>query len=477
MSQSVSSGMKLTKGLDKVSYLPGKLAQSSVSYHACFHDLEDGLETHVYAPLGLRIRGKWSVGGSLPGEARKPSELDFRVPTSGLYIREDVKMTCSSLLLAFVKKTFQDSHSTLVEKLVERAHILESNFANERLKALRNIAPRDRAGHGDIFIAPPPDYEPAPHYTSHSRSKSAGDILFRPAFIPQYTSHARSHSEPPFLTPDSSCSSSISEESNLESSPRRPDRPVTFTFTFDEESLPSPTTTPEGDLFLLPASTYNGNAKQNEEYDDDEDDDDNNNNRSSSSHSTTWQDPKPDRMISLYPQSPRSRQERRRVSLYPGYPPYKVEKRPFVFNFPFEQKPMSSSAPEQSLLAEIDAAIDDVFSYNLPTSSVDSLPPTTYNADLPATTYQPTLSAKEYKASLPTSNYTLPASTPTSTPDTILLPASTYTPKQQRWTDRKDSVMPHPMYDDDDDYKEEGEQVPPVPPKDKKYKAVFELRV
>ncbi|KAF2744490.1 hypothetical protein M011DRAFT_371156, partial [Sporormia fimetaria CBS 119925] len=111
---------------DKVSYLPGGLASGSVSYHACFHDLDDGLQTHVYAPLGLDIRAKWSVGGSLPGEPKVPVELGIGAPREGLYVREDVKMKCNILMMSFVKKTFKESHSKLVERLVEKAHMIEA---------------------------------------------------------------------------------------------------------------------------------------------------------------------------------------------------------------------------------------------------------------------------------------------------------------------------------------------------------------
>lgn len=143
---------------DKVNYLPGGLASSSVSYHACFNDLPDGLQTHVYAPLGLDIRAKWTVGGSLPGEPKAPVELGIGAPREGLYIREDVRMKCNIMMMGFVKKTFKDSHSTMVDRLVEKAHVLESREANERLNALKNLAPNERMGHGSIFIAPPPGY-------------------------------------------------------------------------------------------------------------------------------------------------------------------------------------------------------------------------------------------------------------------------------------------------------------------------------
>ncbi|PSN68492.1 hypothetical protein BS50DRAFT_449257, partial [Corynespora cassiicola Philippines] len=110
---------------DKVAYLPGGLATGSVSYHACFHDLPDGLQTHVYAPLGLDIRAKWSVGGSLPGEPKKPVELGIGAPREGLYIREDVRMRCNIMMMSFVKKTFKESHAKLVDRLMEKAHVLE----------------------------------------------------------------------------------------------------------------------------------------------------------------------------------------------------------------------------------------------------------------------------------------------------------------------------------------------------------------
>ncbi|KAF2118992.1 hypothetical protein BDV96DRAFT_487359, partial [Lophiotrema nucula] len=105
---------------DKVSYLPGGLASGSVSYHACFHDLPDGLQTHVYAPLGLEIRAKWSVGGCLPGEPKQPTELGLGIPKEGLYVREDVRMKCNIMMISFVKKTFKESHSKLVDRLVEK---------------------------------------------------------------------------------------------------------------------------------------------------------------------------------------------------------------------------------------------------------------------------------------------------------------------------------------------------------------------
>jgi len=118
---------------DRVSYLPGGLMTGKVSYNACFHDLKQGLQTHVYAPMGLNIKGKWSVGGSLPGEPVAPVELGLGAPISGLYLREDVDMKCNIMMTAFVKKTLKKAHSHLVDRLVVKAQILDAAENNRRI--------------------------------------------------------------------------------------------------------------------------------------------------------------------------------------------------------------------------------------------------------------------------------------------------------------------------------------------------------
>lgn len=182
-----------------MSYLPGGLATGSVSYHACFHDLPDALQTHVYAPLGLDIRAKWSVGGNLPGEPKQPAELGLGIPPEGLYIREDVRMKCNIMMLSFVKKTFKESHSTLVDRLVEKAHAIEAKFANERLNGLKTIDPRERMAHGDIFIAPPPGYQPNPGHMSVISDGSRNSLMMSPGLTYSSTVNSQSShlSSPP----------------------------------------------------------------------------------------------------------------------------------------------------------------------------------------------------------------------------------------------------------------------------------------
>jgi hypothetical protein len=125
---------------DKVQYLPGGMMSGKVSYNACFHDLENGLQTHVYAPMGLNIRGKWTLGGTLPGEPVAPVELGVGAPIQGLWLREDVDMKCNILMTSFVKKTLKKAHSKLVERLLMKAQIVTAVIKNQELSSGNSIS-------------------------------------------------------------------------------------------------------------------------------------------------------------------------------------------------------------------------------------------------------------------------------------------------------------------------------------------------
>jgi hypothetical protein len=343
-------------------------------------------------------------------------------------------MTCSSLLMGFVKRTFKDSHGQLVNKLVERAHILESNFANERLTALRNVAPSERMGHGDIFIAPPPDYQLSP-----------GHQLLQvpsPRFI-THSSHSRSHSDP-VLSPGFSSSSTLNDQNDSPS--KQVDRPMSLTFVHELE--PVSASAPEPGSFLLPATTYNGGFQQQHE-------------RAISLYPGSPMSQHPDHASSPLPLSPRQPREERDLPLQPPRLSYTPQERPISFTFPFDpkspfdrksQSSTSTKSDHQNLLDDIDDAIDE-FMYTLPSATYQTLPAKTYDPLL-AKTYEP-LPAKTYDP-LPATKYE-PLPGTTYAPEPTLSNAK-YDPKHER----KDSVMPAPTYSD--------KELPPVPPKDEKYR-------
>src|SRR5438034_590579 len=138
---------------DKVQYLPGGILSGNVSYKACFHDLPRGLQTHVYAPMGLDIKGKWTVGGNMPGEPRETVELGLvNAPREGLYLREDVDMKCNILMSGFVKRTLKKAHAVLVERLVHKADILkEQAEAVKRQDSIRSNALSSVGSTGDFY--------------------------------------------------------------------------------------------------------------------------------------------------------------------------------------------------------------------------------------------------------------------------------------------------------------------------------------
>lgn len=114
--------------------MPGRVITGKVDYYACFHDLPDGIQTHCYAPMGLDIRSRWRIAGSLPGEPRESAELGLGIPHEGLYIREDVVMKCNIMLTSFVKKTFKKAHGRLVDRLREKTHVVDTDKHNESIR-------------------------------------------------------------------------------------------------------------------------------------------------------------------------------------------------------------------------------------------------------------------------------------------------------------------------------------------------------
>ncbi len=150
---------------DKINYLPGGLASGHVTFFCCFNDLTTGVQTHCYAPLGLDIRGKWTLGGSLPGEPKEPVELGLGVPKNGLWLREDVDMRCNVFATKFVKKNLKSAHATLVDRLIEKAHLAERNAYNHRLSIAKSTLANRSTSNSDY-------HGEAPSYADSRSSKS-----------------------------------------------------------------------------------------------------------------------------------------------------------------------------------------------------------------------------------------------------------------------------------------------------------------
>ncbi|CCU78755.1 hypothetical protein BGHDH14_bgh04767 [Blumeria hordei DH14] len=108
--------------------------QKTISFNACFHDLANGSQIHCYAPMGLDIKQKWTVGGNAPGEPVQPTEIGIGAPVTGLYIREDVELKCNFLAAKFVRRTLKSALKVLVARLLVKAQLLEAAGSNQRLR-------------------------------------------------------------------------------------------------------------------------------------------------------------------------------------------------------------------------------------------------------------------------------------------------------------------------------------------------------
>lgn len=140
---------------DEISYLPGGLAKSEVTYKAGFYDLEYGLQTHVFAPAGVEIKGLWKVGGNAPGEPPETRELGVETPKAGLYLREDVELRCNFFLTSFVKKNLKGSHAKLVEEMIAKAGDPKYSEGVNRL-------PEARSDDVSKATSQTPQYAPSP---------------------------------------------------------------------------------------------------------------------------------------------------------------------------------------------------------------------------------------------------------------------------------------------------------------------------
>lgn len=162
---------------DRIQYLPGGALSGKVTYHGCFHDLDDGLQTHVFAPMGLNIKGKWTLGGSLPGEPRQVAELGVDAPKEGLYLREDVDMRCNIMMASFVKKTLKKSHASLVDRMI--AHTSRSVAADPTA----DLSAQGTSGH--------PGRGTVPHYASELPDSSMASSSNHPVYQSRHSVPSR----------------------------------------------------------------------------------------------------------------------------------------------------------------------------------------------------------------------------------------------------------------------------------------------
>ncbi|KAF2280121.1 uncharacterized protein EI97DRAFT_111520 [Westerdykella ornata] len=133
---------------ERIQYIPGvgKLGSGKIKFKGCFHDMPWGLQTHIYAPAGVDLRNKWQICGNQPGEPPEARELGIDAPAEGLYLREDIQITCNVTMVGFVKKETKAASKVLVERLIKKAELLDAGVLHAMMEdgKLKTINPADR---------------------------------------------------------------------------------------------------------------------------------------------------------------------------------------------------------------------------------------------------------------------------------------------------------------------------------------------
>ncbi|EXJ62518.1 hypothetical protein A1O7_02956 [Cladophialophora yegresii CBS 114405] len=134
---------------ERIQYVPGigRAGAGKISFKGCFHDMPWGLQTHVYAPMGVDLRNKWQIRGNQPGEPPESRELGSNAPPEGLYLREDIEIKCNPAMVSFVKKEMKAASKTMVDRLVKKAELIDSGVLSAMFEEgrLKTMNPADRS--------------------------------------------------------------------------------------------------------------------------------------------------------------------------------------------------------------------------------------------------------------------------------------------------------------------------------------------
>ncbi|KAI1259755.1 hypothetical protein F5Y18DRAFT_408116 [Xylariaceae sp. FL1019] len=154
---------------ERVQVLPGigKLGSSKISFNACFHDVPWGLQSHVYAPLGIDMRNKYRIAGNQPGvEPPEQAELglaELGVPKTGLYLREDIEIRCNITMVSTVKSQMKAASKEMVNRIIKKAELLDAGILRAMIEdgKMKTFNPLDPTYTGGLQEARSPQLSPA----------------------------------------------------------------------------------------------------------------------------------------------------------------------------------------------------------------------------------------------------------------------------------------------------------------------------
>lgn len=140
--------------VERIQLIPGKGKPGSgiitfngvfrdVAFKGCFHNMPWGLQTHIKAPMSVDLRIKYSIDGNQSG-IEPPQRLELGLeslgaPTDGLYLRQDIEITCNIAMLNFVKTPLKAEGTALVQRIIRKAEqsdaaVLRTMMENSKLQ-------------------------------------------------------------------------------------------------------------------------------------------------------------------------------------------------------------------------------------------------------------------------------------------------------------------------------------------------------
>jgi hypothetical protein len=135
---------------ERVQYVPGlgKMGSGKISFKGSFSNVSWGLQTHMYAPMGIDLQSKWRIGGNQPDEP--PESWERRsdgAPQNGLYLREDIQIECNRTLISFVRTQLKAASKVLVDRLIKKAELLDAGVLEAMMEdgKLKTFNPADRS--------------------------------------------------------------------------------------------------------------------------------------------------------------------------------------------------------------------------------------------------------------------------------------------------------------------------------------------
>lgn len=149
---------------ERIQYVPGmgKIGSGQIQFNGCFHNMPWGLQTHIYAPMGIDLRHRYRIAGNQPGiEPPEPHELGnekLGVPKEGLYLRTESEIKCNIAMMSFVKGQLKQANKLMVDRIIKKAELLDAGILQAMMEdgKLKTVNPNDRSQTFRTSIAAPP---------------------------------------------------------------------------------------------------------------------------------------------------------------------------------------------------------------------------------------------------------------------------------------------------------------------------------